>query len=240
FGLIAGCATKSAPIGLGVAALTALCSWALLDTAPHSQSVAVGTTTITLTTGNITKQTFANTATSAIVNAAHPSLEGGGGIDGAIHSAAGPELLQECLLIPTTSGKVINYETARQEIRCPVGEARITHGGKLPTYIIHTPGPDLNDENGMVRLPTMDDENKLRSVYTNALTLAQQQEIRTIAFPSISTGIYSYPLEAAAALALETVKSYIAQHPDAFDEIRFVLFDTQTYKMYATLSQSAQ
>ena len=149
--------------------------------------------------GDITKQTDVE----AIVNAANNSLLGGGGVDGAIHRAAGRELLAECR---TLNG-------------CETGEAKITSAYKLPCkYIIHTVGPIYRGGNS-------GEPQLLENAYKNSMKVALQNKIRTIAFPSISTGIYSYPLELAAEIAVKTVNDFYMEHPNEFNCIRFVLFD---------------
>lgn len=146
----------------------------------------------------------------AIVNAANESLLGGGGVDGDIHRAAGPELLQECR---TLHG-------------CKTGQAKLTKGYHLPCkYVIHTVGPIW--WGGTAKEPEL-----LANAYENSLKLAMEHEIRTIAFPPISTGVYSYPLEKASVIAVGTVKNICGKYPDAFDFVRFVLFDKRTKEAY--------
>ena len=156
--------------------------------------------------GDITK----DHGVQAIVNAANTSLLGGGGVDGAIHRAAGKELLAECRLL---NG-------------CKTGQAKITKAYKLPCeYIIHTPGPHWNGgKSGEAEL--------LASCYRSCLEIAVDKGIRSIAFPSISTGIYSYPLEQAAEIAVRTAKEFTADHPGEIDVIKWVLFDDKTLKAY--------
>ena len=163
-------------------------------------------TKITLVQGDITKVSDVD----AIVNAANKSLLGGGGVDGAIHRAAGPELLEEC----------------RKFGGCETGEARITKAYNLPCkFVIHTPGPVWHG--GSQGEPEL-----LKSCYVNSLTLAMENGVRKIAFPSISTGIFSYPLDQAAAIAVGTAKEFAEAHPEAFDLIEWVLFDDTTYGAY--------
>lgn len=156
--------------------------------------------------GDITRQKDVE----AIVNAANTSLLGGGGVDGAIHRAAGPELLAECR---TLHG-------------CKTGEAKITKGYKLPCeYVIHTVGPIYRGGNS-------NEAELLANAYRNSMQVALANGIRTIAFPSISTGVYSYPLDEAAEIAIRTVKEFYMQHQEAFDYVRFVLFDERTRRAY--------
>lgn len=156
--------------------------------------------------GDITKIT----EVQAIVNAANTSLLGGGGVDGAIHRAAGPELLKECR---TLNG-------------CPTGEAKITKAYRLPCdYVIHTPGPIWRG--GGHREPEL-----LAGCYLNCLLRAAENNVRTVAFPSISTGVYHFPLEQAAGIAVKTVRDYVADNPNAFDLVMWVLFDDRTLAAY--------
>lgn len=158
------------------------------------------------TKGDITKIT----TVQAIVNAANQTLLGGGGVDGAIHRAAGPQLLEECR---TLHG-------------CQTGEAKITKAYKLPCdYVIHTVGPIWHGGH-------RGEADLLASCYTNSLKVAVENGIRTIAFPSISTGVYSYPVEQAAAIAVETVNRFVTEHTGVIDEVTWALFDERTYQVY--------
>ena len=154
--------------------------------------------------GDITKQTV-----DAIVNAANCSLLGGGGVDGAIHRAAGPELLAECR---TLGG-------------CKTGEAKITKGYKLPArFVIHTPGPVWHGGNN-------GEADKLRSCYRNCLVLASDNGCKTVDFPSISTGVYHFPLEKASEIAIKTISEYLFEHPE-IERVRMVCFDARTKGFY--------
>lgn len=166
--------------------------------------VRVNKSLLELVQGDITHQ-----QTDAIVNAANSSLLGGSGVDGAIHRAGGPSILEEC----------------RQIGGCPTGEARITGGGRLPAaHVIHTVGPIYWASGKQA-------ESLLTSAYRNSLKLASQHQVRSIAFPSISTGAYGYPVEEAAPVALKTVISYLHDHPE-IEVVRFVLFDRHTFDAY--------
>ena len=154
--------------------------------------------------GDITKQSV-----DAIVNAANCSLLGGGGVDGAIHRAAGPELLAECR---TLHG-------------CETGQAKITKGYRLPAkHVIHTPGPVWHGgNNGEAEL--------LASCYRSCLTLASENGCKTVDFPSISTGVYHFPLDKAAAISSKTIKEYLDAHPE-IERVRMVCFDERTKAAY--------
>ena len=145
-----------------------------------------------------------------IVNAANRTLLGGGGVDGAIHRAAGPELRAECR---TLGG-------------CDTGEAKITQGYRLPAkYVIHTVGPVYSGK--------LEDARLLVQCYTNSLELAAKHGIHTIAFPAISTGAYRYPLEDATRLAIRAVSTWLSEHPDCNITVTFACYDQNTANVYA-------
>lgn len=169
----------------------------------------VGHTTFSIKQGDITKESV-----DAIVNAANSGLLGGGGVDGAIHRAGGPGIRQECERIVSRQGT------------CPPGEAVITGAGNLPArFVIHTVGPVWSG--GERREPQL-----LSGAYKSSLLLAHEHEIRSIAFPAISTGAYRYPIEAAAEIALGTCADHVREHPGNLDEIRFVLFSQEDLAVY--------
>lgn len=146
-----------------------------------------------------------------IVNAANRSLLGGGGVDGAIHRAAGPELLAECR---TLHG-------------CRTGEAKITKGYRLKAkYIIHTVGPIYSG--------TAEDAAQLADCYRNSLNLAKEHDVHSIAFPAISTGVYGYPLDAATQIAVDTVTDWLQSHVDYDMMVIFCCFDARTAQVYQT------
>jgi O-acetyl-ADP-ribose deacetylase (regulator of RNase III) len=149
----------------------------------------------------------------AIVNAANERMLGGGGVDGAIHRAAGPELLEACRAVPEV----------RPGVRCPTGEARITPGFKLPAHhVVHTVGPVWRG--GDVGEPEL-----LGSCYRSALELAVEHGIRSIAFPAISCGVYGYPLDLAADVAVTEISRFMADAPD-LDRVLLVAFDADTHR----------
>ncbi|MFP4027421.1 MAG: O-acetyl-ADP-ribose deacetylase [Candidatus Brocadiia bacterium] len=167
----------------------------------------IGETKLELVQGDITEQDV-----NAIVNAANSGLRGGGGVDGAIHRAGGPEVMEEC----------------RKLGGCPTGDAVITTAGNLPAdHVIHTVGPRYRNGGSGER-------ELLASAYRSSLDVAVEHGLRKIAFPSISTGVYGYPIEEASHVALSAVTQHIKAHPDSFDLVRFVLFTEADYAVYAT------
>jgi O-acetyl-ADP-ribose deacetylase (regulator of RNase III) len=168
--------------------------------------VLINNTTIELVQGDITQQD-----TDAIVNAANSGLAGGGGVDGAIHRAGGPSIMEEC----------------RKIGRCPTGEARITRGGNLKArHVIHAVGPIYNNGKN-------DEALALSSAYWNSLQLARDYHLASIAFPSLSTGAYRYPVRDAAKVALQTVVTFLTCEEHELELVRFVLFDEKTHRIYS-------
>jgi O-acetyl-ADP-ribose deacetylase (regulator of RNase III) len=168
-------------------------------------------TQLKLIQGDITKLDV-----DAIVNAANSSLLGGGGVDGAIHRAGGPQILEDCLLIRSKQGG------------CKTGEAVITRGGNLRArHVIHTVGPVWNGG-------SKNEEAFLANAYRNSLTLAAEHALKTIAFPSISTGIYHFPKKRAAEIAIGTVRAFIAGEK-SLEEVIFCCFDDENVSLYKSL-----
>jgi len=176
-----------------------------------TESVRIGSTRITLVQGDITEQEV-----DALVNAANSSLMGGGGVDGAIHRAGGSEILEACRRV---------RETTHPD-GLPAGKAVATTGGKLPAKrVIHTVGPRWKGgERG--------ERQTLAAAYCHSLEAARAEGLRSVAFPAISTGAYGYPKEEAAEVAVETVRGWLEDHPEALDEVRFVLFDASDLEIY--------
>lgn len=170
-----------------------------------TESRHIGNATLELTQGDITRE-----AVDAIANAANEGLRGGGGVDGAIHRAGGPAIMAACR---TIGG-------------CPTGQAVVTTGGHLPAgHVIHTVGPIWHGGD-------RGEATRLASCYHNSLALAQERGFRSVAFPSISTGVYGYPVAKAAAVALGAVREFLEAN-GGIDLVRFVLFDNATYRAYA-------
>lgn len=161
--------------------------------------------------GDITKQSV-----DAIVNAANNSLLGGGGVDGAIHRAAGPELLEEC----------------KKLHGCQTGQAKITKGYRLPAkWVIHTVGPVWHGGD-------RDEDRLLESCYKSSLLLAAQHDVKTVAFPSISTGVYRFPVERAAQIAVSEIQSFLASHT-SMEKIVMVCFDENTFQIYSRTAEKS-
>lgn len=173
--------------------------------------VTVNQAKLVLAQGDITRQ-----STDAIVNAANSSLMGGGGVDGAIHRAGGPAILEECKRIVARQGPL------------PTGQAVITKGGNLKAkYVIHTVGPVWHG--GRSGEPEL-----LASAYRESLKLAVDKGLKSVAFPSISTGAYGYPIDKAAGVALDTVISFLKAKATPVTEVDFVLYDSRAFEVYAT------
>lgn len=169
---------------------------------------------IELLQGDITR-----ISADAIVNAANSSLMGGGGVDGATHRAGGPTILEDCRKIVARQGG------------CKAGEAVITTAGNLPAkFVIHTVGPVWHGGNN-------GEPEKLSDCYKNSLLLAKGNGCNIVAFPNISTGIYGYPKEAAAKIAINTVKKFL-ENDDFFEKVTFICFDTNNLEIYKTLLEN--
>jgi O-acetyl-ADP-ribose deacetylase (regulator of RNase III) len=172
--------------------------------------IAIGKTKVMLLQGDITQQ-----STEAIVNAANSGLMGGGGVDGAIHRAGGPAILDECRRIVSRIG------------RLDTGKAVITTGGNLKAkYVIHTVGPVWRGGN-------RGEADLLASAYRESLKLATERKLKSISFPSISTGIYGYPVAEAAGVALGEVIAFLHDEPNSLEKVYFVLYDSKTYSAYS-------
>ena len=172
-------------------------------------------TQIRLVQGDITR-----VAVDAIVNAANSALAGGGGVDGAIHRVGGPEVMAD-----------LEHRYGRGR-HCPTGSAVVSVAGQLPARIvIHAVGP-------IWRGGSAGEADLLASAYRTSLDVAAGEGARSVAFPSISTGIYGYPIDLAAAVALQTVDAWIAEHPDALESVTFVLFSSDTLEAFERASQA--
>ena len=166
---------------------------------------------ISVKQGDITTMT-----TDAIVNAANSSLLGGGGVDGAIHRKGGPQILEECKAIRNKQGG------------CATGEAVITSGGMLPAkFVIHTVGPVWHSGN-------KNEKELLASAYLNSLKLAEEKQLSSIAFPNISTGVYGFPKQQAAEIAISTVNQFMKNAMNV-KEVIFVCYDEENFKLYQLL-----
>jgi O-acetyl-ADP-ribose deacetylase (regulator of RNase III) len=165
-----------------------------------------------MSTLNAVQANITTLQVDAIVNAANRSLLGGGGVDGAIHRAAGPELLEECR---TLGG-------------CETGDAKITKGYHLPArFVIHTVGPVWHGG-------SRGEPGLLASCYRRSLQIAAEHSLKSVAFPAISTGIYGYPIRAAAEIAIATVREFL-ESPNSIDEVIFCCFSTEDYELYQSL-----
>lgn len=183
----------------------------------QAKEVMIVQTKLSIIQGDITMQT-----TDAIVNAANPSLMGGGGVDGAIHQAGGPAILAECKQIVSKQG------------RLPTGKAVITTGGKLKAkHVIHTVGPVWHGGSSS-------EAELLASAYRESLKIAAQCNLTSVSFPSISTGAYGYPVGEASRVALQAVVSFLRQQVTSLKEVVFVLFDSRTYKAYSSALEEIQ
>jgi len=171
----------------------------------------IGSTRLVVTAGDLVEQQV-----DAVVNAANPSLLGGGGVDGAIHRAGGPKILEECKKIVAAIG------------RLDTGKAVITSGGNLPAkHVIHTVGPIWHGGN-------LGEEILLADAYRNSLLLAEEQGLETVAFPAISAGAYGYPLEEAARVALETIAAHLRKG-SPLEEVRVVVYGANRLRLWEDL-----
>jgi O-acetyl-ADP-ribose deacetylase (regulator of RNase III) len=171
----------------------------------NMMEIQIGTSKLMIVEGDITRE-----ETDAIVNAANSGLKGGGGVDGAIHRAGGPAILEQC--------RMIGY--------CPAGQAVITTGGNLKAkYVIHTVGPVYSGGG-------RNESELLKSAYLESLKLASKKGLKSLSFPAISTGAYGYPVSEAACIALKTAIDYLKKHAD-INQVRFVLFGKPAYDVFA-------
>lgn len=178
-------------------------------------AITVAGRALRLEQGDITRM-----AVDAIVNAANSSLMGGGGVDGAIHRAGGPEILAECKRIVAERG------------RLPAGQAVITTAGRMPAgHVIHTVGPVWHGGGA-------GEADTLSSAYRESLRVAEAAGLKTVAFPSISTGVYGYPVTQAAGVALGAVAEFLRAEAHSVSEVVFVLYDAHTYSAYAEALQA--
>ena len=167
-------------------------------------TLLIGATRFEIERGDLT-----NERTDAIVNAANTGLRAGGGVDGAVHRAGGPTILAEC----------------RKIGRCPAGKAVVTTAGNLPAqWVVHAVGPIYSG--------LRSDADELASAYHESLLRATEKDARSIAFPSISTGAYGYPIRDAACIAIDTVTRFVKEKPEALDLVRFILFSDADYAVY--------
>jgi O-acetyl-ADP-ribose deacetylase (regulator of RNase III) len=189
-------------------------SWQKIAIEEQSMEVTINQTKLAIIQGDITKQ-----ATDVIVNAANASLMGGGGVDGAIHRAGGPAILEECRKVVAQQG------------RLPTGKAVITTGGDLKAQcVIHTVGPIWHGG-------SRNESELLKSAYYECLKLATENKLASISFPSISTGAYGYPVDEAARIALNTVLAFLEKQATSLKDVVFVLFDSRTYQGYYSALQ---
>jgi O-acetyl-ADP-ribose deacetylase len=176
---------------------------------PGNREIKIKNAKLSLVLGDITRQ-----PTDAIVNTANSGLMGGGGVDGAIHRAGGSSILEECRQIVIRQGQL------------PAGKAVITTGGNLPAqHVIHTVGP-------IWRGGSNNESQLLASAYRESLRLAEKHKLKSISFPSISTGAYGYPVEAAATIAVQTVISFLEAEANSIQEVFFVLYDSYSFAAY--------
>jgi len=174
------------------------------------------TTTVNGVKFSLIKEDITQQDTSAIVNAANPSLMGGGGVDGTIHRAGGPAILEQCKQIVARQG------------RLPTGKAVLTTGGNLKArYVIHTVGPIWHGGN-------RNEAELLASAYQESLKLAAENHLSSLCFPSISTGAYGYPVDSAAKVAIGVVSSFLSKNVTSVKEVSFALFDWATFRAYSS------